>query len=84
MQWHFKLGHTGFYIVPFILRQGCLGNLVENMGRNNVNIPMCEYFHYRKQERNPKSGTRKIKYKEDEGSLNRNQFEPGKLTFSYQ
>ena len=42
LQWNFKLGSSGFSIVQFIVRQGSLGNLRDNMGSHNVNITKCE------------------------------------------
>ena len=66
-QWNLKLGHNGFYTFQFIVRQGWLGNMGDNMGINNVKIPKCEALQYGKQERNPKYGTRKSKDKEVEG-----------------
>ena len=63
LQWNFKLGHTGLCKFQWIGRHGCLGNLGEKMGSYNVKITKCADFHYGKKERNPKSGTRKSKYK---------------------
>ena len=48
LQWDFKTGHTSLYIVHWIGRQGCLVNMRENMGSNNVNIPYCGYLQYGK------------------------------------
>ena len=53
----------------------------EKMKSNNVKIPTCEAFLYDKQEIKPKYGTRQSKDKGLEGSLKRNQLEPGKLIF---
>ena len=58
LQCHFKLGHTGFYTVQWIGRQGWLDNLGDNMGSNNTNIPKCSACHNGKQEINPKTVTR--------------------------
>ena len=44
LQCNFKLGSDGFLIVQFILRQGWMGKLGENMGSHNVNITKCEEF----------------------------------------
>ena len=44
LQWHFKLGSACFSIVQFIVSQGSLGKLVENMVSHNVNITKCEEF----------------------------------------
>ena len=51
------------------------------MGSNNAIITKFSSFQYGKQGKNPKSGTRKSKDKEVEGSLKRNQLEPRKLIF---
>ena len=59
-----------------------MGNLGEKMGNNKIKILKCASFQYGNQERNTKAGTKKRKYKEVEGLLNRNQLEPGKLIFS--
>ena len=63
LQWHFKLGHTGFYKFQWIGRQFWMGKLGEKMGSNNVNIPKCAACQYGKQERNPKYGTSQSKDK---------------------
>ena len=60
---HLKLGHTGFFKVHWIGRQGFLENLGENMVSNKVKIPKCAACHYGKQEINIKSEIRKSKDK---------------------
>ena len=51
------------------------------MGNNKIKILKCASFQYGNQERNTKAGTKKRKYKEIKGLLNRNQLESGKLIF---
>ena len=51
---------------------------------HNVNITKCAAFQYGNQERNSKSGTRQVQYKEVEGLLDWNQLEPGIIIFSDQ
>ena len=63
LQWDFKIGHTGFSKVQWIVRQGWMGKMGENMGGNNVNILKFKAFQYMNQERNPKYGTRQSKDK---------------------
>ena len=58
-----------------------MGNLGENMGRNNVNVTKCANLQYGNQVKKPKAGT-KIKDKGVEGSLKGNQLEHVKLIFS--
>ena len=46
LQCHFKLRHTGFFTDQWTGRQGCLENMGDNMGSNNVRITKCEACQY--------------------------------------
>ena len=61
LRWHIKLGHIDFSVVKWIGRQGWLGKMCEQMGRNSVKIPKCAACQYGKQERNTKEGSTQVK-----------------------
>ena len=63
LQWYFKIGRTGFYIVRWIGRKGWMGKLGEKTVSNNVNITNCAACQYGKQERNPKLEQVKVRIK---------------------
>ena len=48
LQWDFKLGHIGISTVQWIGRQGCLRNMGEKTGSNNIKITKCEACQYSK------------------------------------